>query len=486
MTGISISARIVFMKITARTKRKTPGFIGRDREMAYLEGEMHTKGAKFIVLYGRRRVGKTTLIEEFIKGKKSVYFMADNQLERDLQKRLQQTMARSIKDSMMERIDFTSWDDIFEYWLTREDFSKKVVLVLDEFQYLAKINPAFPSILQRLWDKKLKDKNLFLILCGSLINMMYTTTLSYNSPLYGRRTGQMKLNPITFDDYANFLPEINPVKRLEFYAVTGGVPKYIETLSPDKTLWDNISANILSKNSYLYNEPRFILNEEITETLNYFSILKTIAEGEHKIGNIASKIGIKANILTKYMDVLINLEIVERQVPVTEENPEKSKMGLYFIRDNFFRFWFKYVFPDQSYLEIEDTDYVLNRIKKDFASFAGLVYERACLERIPVLSKAGALPFKPEKWGKWWTRNEEIDVVALNTGTKEIIFGECKWSEKPVGLNILKALENKAGKVKWNLGNRREYYALFAKNGFTEELRKTAEKGKVFLFEVEK
>ncbi len=253
-------------------------------------------------------------------------------------------------------------------------------------------------------------------------------------------------------------------------------------MSPKRSLRENISRNILSKNSYLYNEPRFILNEEITETINYFSILKTIAEGEHKIGNIASKIGIKANILTKYLDMLINLDILERQVPVTENNPEKSKMGLYFIKDNYFRFWFRYLFPNQSYLEIQEEDYVLEIIKKDFANFVALVFERACLDKIPMLAKEGKLPFKPNKWGKWWTRNEEIDIVAYNDRTKEIIFAECKWSIKLVGLNVLRSLENKTKKVNWNIDDRTEYYAIFARRGFTEGLKRAARKENVMLF----
>ncbi|MBI5197038.1 MAG: ATP-binding protein [Nitrospirae bacterium] len=456
-------------------------FIDRVKEIASLEEEYRKKGAGLLVLYGRRRVGKTTLIEEFIKGKKVIYFMADKQVERDLQRRLQLSMARSLKDPLMEKIDFASWDDLFEYWLSREPFSKKIVLVLDEFQYLAKVNPAFPSILQRVWDQKLKDRNIFLILCGSLINMMYASTLSYESPLYGRRTGQIKLDPLSFGDCAGFFPKLPPLKRLEFYTVTGGTPRYIETLSPDKTVWENIRRGILSKRSYLYGEPKFILNEEVTETLNYFSILKTVAEGEHKIGNIAAKLGIKANILTKYLDMLINLDILERQVPVTEDRPEKSKMGLYFIKDHFFRFWFRYVFPNQSDLEIEKADDVLDKIKEDFASFVGLVYEKVCLDHIPLLAGKGILPFTPEKWGRWWTRSEEIDVVAWNAGTKEILFGECKWSDRPVGIDVLKSLEKKSQQVPWQRDGRKEYFVLFAKKGFTQDLKKAALKRNIVL-----
>ncbi len=457
-------------------------FIDRENDLAWLENEYHKKGAGFIVIYGRRRVGKTTLIEEFIRDKKAIYFMADKQVEKELINRFNQAMSRSIDDPLMSDLTFNSWETLFEYWLGKEKFQTKIVVVIDEFQYLAKVNPAFPSILQRIWDERLKKKNIFLILCGSLVNMMYSTTLSYKSPLYGRRTGQMKLEPVTFHDYMKFLPKVPSEKRLEYYAITGGIPKYIETLSPVKNLLDNIHENILSKNSYLYDEPRYILNEEVTETLNYFSILKTIACGEHKIGNIASKIGIKANILTKYLDMLINLGIIERQVPVTEKNPEKSKMGLYYIKDHYFRFWFRYVFPYQSYLEIQEKDYVLSIIKEDFSNFTGAVYEKVCLENIPILIKEEKLPFTPEKWGRWWMKNEEIDIIAINDRTREILFAECKWSTKLVGLNILDELREKSKMVNWNMDNRVEYFALFSRKGFTKELEIKAKKENILLF----
>lgn len=204
-------------------------FINREKDLAWLRDEYLKKEPGFIVLYGRRRVGKTTLIEEFIRDKKAVYFMADKQVEIELISRLTLSMARSVNDPLMSNLTFNSWEDLFDYWLEKESFKTKVVLVIDEFQYLAKVNPAFPSIMQRLWDEKLKKRNIFLILCGSLINMMYTSTLSYQSPLYGRRTGQMKLEPVTFHDYLKSLPSVTPEKGLDFFAVTGGIPKYIGT-----------------------------------------------------------------------------------------------------------------------------------------------------------------------------------------------------------------------------------------------------------------
>ena len=174
--------------------------------------------------------------------------------------------------------------------------------------------------------------------------------------------------------------------------------------------------------------------------------------------------------LTKYLNVLIDLDILERQVPITEDNPAKSKLGLYFIKDHFFRFWFKYVFPNLSFLEIGEINFVLNNIKQDFNEFVSLVYEQICLAKIPELAKNNIIPFWPEKWGRWWTRKEEIDVVAFDTKKKNILFGECKWTQQKVNVKTLKALQEKSKKVKWYNDKRTEYYILFSKSGFTDEL----------------
>ena len=456
-------------------------FVNRKSELLYLEKEYQHPGCNFVVIYGRRRVGKTRLIKEFVQGKPHIYFLCDREIEINLLRRMKTSIALFLNDEVLEKMEVKDWDGIFLYLLDRADASQKIVIIIDEFQYLAKANPAIPSIFQRLWDEKLQHKNIFLILCGSLIHRMYNTTLSYKSPLYGRRTGQMKLNPIGFYDFQNFFPDLSFAQLVEYYAVAGGVPKYIEIFDPDKSIFENIEVSILNKNEYLYHEPRFILNEEVTEATNYFSILQTIAHGEHKIGNIAARLNISASNLTKYIEILIELDILERQVPVTEKFPNKSKKGLYFIKDNFFRFWCSYIFPFQSQLEMENIGYVLEKVQNSFSMFVAPIFESVSAELVAHWNASGLLPAHFQRWGRWWDRDSEIDVIALNEETKEILFCECKWTSQPVDFPVLHELREKAKHVNWFTNNRKEYFLLFSKSGFTSQLEAYARKHGILL-----
>lgn len=460
---------------------KSGKFINREEEISSLQQAYSITDAQMVVLYGRRRVGKTTLIEEFIRNKHAIYFVADKQTERDLMKRFQVSIAGSLNNAGIERLEFPNWDDLFIYWLKHENFKERVILVLDEFQYLAYINPAFPSILQRLWDQYFRHKNLMIILCGSLIHMMYQTTLSYQSPLYGRRTAQIRLEPVQYSYYKYFFPDLTPEKRLEFFAITGGVPRYIELLDPKKDIWENIENVVLSKQGYLYAEPHFILSQEVTEPINYFSILKAIAEGESKIGKIASKLGLKTNTLTKYLEMLINLGLIDREIPVTESSPNKSKMGLYTLKDEFFRFWFRYVFPNQSFLEIDQRAFVLKKIRDNFQTFSGNVYERVCRKAVPNLAINGIIPFIPDRFGRWWTRSTEIDIVAFKESTKEMLFGECKWTDNHVEASVYHELRRKSSEVPWYKGNRKSHFVIFYKKHVSQALQTLAKKGEVIL-----
>jgi hypothetical protein len=456
-------------------------FRDRTTELTSLESEYQKNGAGLVVIYGRRRVGKTRLIQEFIKGKPGLYFLADRQLESELISRLQITLADYLKDSHLSEVEFRTWDSLFDYWLDHADFRKKVVLVIDEFQYLAKVNNAFPSLFQRIWDEKLTKKNVLVILCGSLINMMYSTTLSYKSPLYGRRSSQMNLEPIRFSEFSEFFPHLNLEKQIEFYSVIGGVPKYLEIFDSKKSLLSNIREHILSKSGYLYAEPRFLLSEEVTETATYFSILKTVAAGERKMGNIASRLKTSTQNLTGYFNMLIDLGLLERQIPVTEEMPEKSKKGLYFIKDNFFRFWFRYVFAHQGQLEIENTQYVIGKLKSDFNEFVSLTFESIAPHILFSTDMRKLLPFEPERWGRWWDKNNEIDLMAINATEKKALFVECKWSKNLVDVNVLQDLMRKSEKVNWFTESRKDYFAILSRTGFTKRLINLAEKESVLL-----
>ncbi len=448
-------------------------FIDRKREMSTLEKEYNRENS-FVVLYGRRRTGKTTLIKEFIKDKNAFYFFADKQNEYLQINRFKNQLAEHFKDEFLKKIEINDWDTVFDYFINKIG-NEKFVLVIDEFQYLCFMNKGFSSIFQRIYDEKIADKNIMVILCGSLISMMYSEVLSYDSPLYGRRTAQIKLQPISFGYYKEFFDNKSKRELIEFYSITGGVPKYILEFDRNKSpLW-NIENNIFNKDNFLYSEPKFLLQEEINDLSRYFSILNSIALGNTKLSSICSHLGLNSNSITSYITKLIDLDILEKEVPVTE-NIENGKKGLYKIKDNYLKFWFGYVYPYQSYLEIENLSYPLEKIKDEFNLWVSKIYED--LSRETILNNS-EIPFPIKKLGRWWNNNEEIDIVGL--GDNEIIFGECKWSSKKVGLSVLLNLKEKSKSVKWNNSSRKEYFILFSKEGFSDDLISLSKKDKTII-----
>ncbi len=435
-------------------------FANRQKEIKLLNDEYASNRFAFTVLYGRRRVGKTTLLKEFIRGKPSIYFLVTLENFNIVLKRLQNIVADFLNDNFLKNLELKDIKQLFEY-LSQKDFDKKLIIVIDEFQYLTKIDNSIPSQFQYIVDELLKNKNIHLVLCGSIISMMYEQTLSYNSPLYGRRTSAIKLEAIGFDYLQEFFPNKSGGELIELYSVLYGVPKYLEMFTDSGNIYKNIEKNILNTSGYLYNEPQFILQNEVNEPITYFSILEVIASGEHKIGNIAGKLGKNVQNITSFISKLIELDIIYKDVPVTETNPLKSKKGLYFIKDNFFRFWFTYVLPYKSQLEMGNTDYVLNKIKENFNGFVSPVYENLAIAYL--MNNYTLL-----KCGRWWDKNREIDAVGI--GEDFLIVSECKYSNKKVGMDILKSLQENAKKIDNNLPVK--HYILFSKSGFTDELKK--------------
>ena len=332
-------------------------FVNRERELEFLEEEYKTERASFVVIYGRRRVGKTTLIKEFISDKPSVFFLATQETEKQNLKTLKDLIANFTQNDLLKKTSGFSWDTLFTEF-TRFKPAIKKVLVIDEFQYLGMTKRGFPSIFQKIWDEQLHNQNVMIIICGSIISMMKSQTLEYTSPLYGRRTGQINLGQIDFSHYHQFFKR-DKQDLIDYYSVTGGVPRYIEELKDEEDIYSGIQRKILSRESYLFEEPVFLLEKELKEVGSYFSILKAIAQGNHKLSRISSRIEVNQTSLSPYLATLIEMDILRRRVPVTETNPGKSKKGLYYIKDNFLAFWFRYCFPYQSYLEIGNTDYVL-------------------------------------------------------------------------------------------------------------------------------
>lgn len=461
-------------------------FVDREREMKFLEEQYQRSESSFVILYGRRRVGKTTLVNEFCKGKRALYFLAT-----------QESLASNCQSFRAAVADFTgnpllqggsqfSWDALFGE-LGRFSEKERIVVVLDEFQYLGKADKAFLSILQKIWDTDLQRRNVMLIVCGSLVTLMEEQTLAYSSPLYGRRTGQLRLQQVPFRNYADFYEgEMSPRKLVEYYAVTGGIPKYVELFEPYGDIYEAIEHNVLDRSSFLYEEPQFLLQHEVSEVGTYFSIIKAIAAGNRKLSQIAGCMEVRSTDLTKPLQTLIGLDILEREVPITEEKPDSSKKGLYRIKDNFLAFWFRFVYPYRSLIESGHPEAVMGRIKKSLTdSHTAFVYEDVCRQKVWDKNAQGQFSALYTKVGRWWRGQEaEIDIVAVDTeGGKDILFGECKFKESvPMGANVLAELREKAKKVRWGSERRREQFILFSASGFSEALQQAAqESGDVFL-----
>lgn len=450
-------------------------FLGREKEILDLEKEYARDGG-FVVIYGRRRIGKTTLIKQFIKSKTAFYFLATKEVESQSMKRFAGVIARTTGNSVLQKAAFSDWLDLFQAVADYKPNEKKV-LVIDEFPYLVKVNDSFPSILQNAWDEILKDSNVMLILCGSLISMMKKHALSYESPLYGRRTAQMRIAPLPFTTvYEN--QKLSFEEAAEQYSITGGVPKYMEFFSDGQPLYEQIKENVLSKNGFLYEEPNFLLTDEVQVPTNYFSIIKVIADGNHKLGTIAGILGLETSALTPYLKTLSELGFIEKQVPVTEKNAEKTRKGLYFISDNFLRFWFRYVYPYKGELELDNTQISLDELDKDFKEkFVAFAYEDICKEIFARLCSDKAIDFTPSKIGSYWLNdksgNTQIDVMAVDTVNKRLFAGECKYHNQPIDADVyfelVKKVDN-SSEIKSAFKGYTVIYGVFSKSGFTSRM----------------
>ncbi len=430
-------------------------FIDRFDELKSLNREYQKEGSSFSVIYGRRRVGKTALIEEFIKNKPHIYFYA-TEVNINLQLELfSKEITRFF--SLPKEFKFDSFENAFSFIAT-QNLKEKLIIVIDEFQNLIKVDKTFSSILQKLWDIYLSKSNIYLILCGSVISMMYSEVLNYNAPLYGRRTNSIHLKPIKFRYLKDFLPTLDVDTLLKVYASFGSVPKYLLLYDQNLSFEENLKTQILDKNSYLYNEGYFLLKQEINETSTYFSILEVISKGDSKIGNIASSLGLNASFLTRYLNKLIELNILEKEIPITEKNPLKSKFGRYKIKDKFLNFWFYYVYKNMSFLEIGETEAVLKEIELNFVDrFVSFAFEDVIKELL-IETPQKLLSFKPLKVGRWWNNKEEIDIVAFDD--ENIAFIECKYQEKVDKEKVLKKLIQKSTAIKHN---KKEHFLVVTK-----------------------
>jgi len=436
-------------------------FVNRESELQTLQNEYNTPHSSLSVIYGRRRVGKTTLIREFIKDKPVIYYYA-TEVNFSMQLR---SFTKDIMELLgLSNIAFESFEDALIF-LAKNISEQKIILVMDEYQNFVKVESSFSSILQKVWDLHLKDSNIHLILCGSTISMMHSELLNYSAPLYGRSTAIIQLKPLLAKYIHDFVPHINQCEFMQIYASFGTIPKYLELYQKDRSCKENIQELILNKNSFLYNEGYFLLKQEINEVSTYFSILEAISKGTTKLANISSMLEMQSSRLTKYIEKLIALGFIARDTPITESNPLKSKLGRYRFRDNFLKFWFFYVYKNYRYLEIDLIDHVLQEIENNFndnfVSFAYEDYIQECILHDPIKY----LGFVPLKIGRWWNNKEEIDIVAYDE--TNIAFIECKYRNALVEKSTLERLKNKAKLIDMP---QTQHFVLFSKSGFGKSL----------------
>ncbi|AAL81004.1 ATP-binding protein [Pyrococcus furiosus DSM 3638] len=435
-------------------------FVNRERELAFLEERYASGDAELLIIYGRRRIGKTELLLHFARNKEHVYFLASEKPYRDNLRELQRMMGDFLGDRLFSRIEFSDIDELLIEFSKRVR-GRRVVLIIDEFPYLIEHYKPVLSLIQRAWDMELSKSDLLLILCGSSVSSMETEVLGYKSPLYGRRTGQWMVDELPFWSLREFFPSYSTEDIVKVYGVLGGIPAYLLQFDPEKSFDENVVEKVLSKGAFLYEEAEILLKEEMREPANYFIILQAIASGRSRFGEIVNATGLDKSLVSKYLNVLEKLRIVEREVPVTASRKEALKRGKYSITDNYLAFWFRYVLPNKSYLETGLGKEIWERSKEDFKEYMGGVFERL-LRKPEVFTKL--TNFRFTKIGRWWHKGEEIDLVALNEREKKALFIEVKWKDlsEREARGILKDLKRKVKLV--GLDEWGKHYGLVAKN----------------------
>ena len=427
-------------------------FVNRERELKILKEKAKSDNFELIILYGRRRIGKTTLLKKFLENKEHIYFLCSKRkLEYNLKK-----FSWKISDYLkIPRTEFNSFKEAFEAILSK---NKKIIIAIDEFGYLVEKDEGILSDFQEIIDELLKSTKIKLILCGSIVSVMETQVLGYKSPLYGRCTLQIKLKPFVFEDIFKWFEKINFEDGIKIYGVTNNIPKYLEFFE-GKNIEEEIKNNFFKCESFLYQDTINILSEELRDYTTYFQILEAIALGYTKITEIANYSFIHAKDVYSYIKVLEKMDIVKRETPLLSSR--KSKRGIYKIKDNYFNFWFRFVSPYQDEIESFSLKEAVHNFEKNFNTYLGLVFEELITDLIR-RNLVSIIPFT--KIGKWWHKDKEIDIVALNEQTKEILFAECKWQTKVNAKKLCKELEEKAQYVQWHNDQRKENFAIFTKS----------------------
>ena len=409
-------------------------FVDREMELEALEREYSKDRASLVLIYGRRRVGKTELVRKFLEGKKGVYYLADRKGYESNLRDFQREVERSLKIKDFSRIMFDGWVSLFARIV--DDFPEdRIVIVIDEFPYM--VEEGILSEFQKAWDLHLSKSKIFMILVGSSISMMQRITMDYGSPLYGRRTAQLKIEKMKFWDAWKFFPKYELLDFLKIYSAVDGIPHYLLQMTDEKSPEENIKDSIFRRESILYEEAEILLRMELREFKRYFSILRAIAEGKRKFSEIAGSTGLDSGSLSKYLSNLKDCGIITTDIPLLG----KRKNRRYRFSDNYFHFWFKFVYPNRSMLEMGKVENVWNYIKEDFQNYLGRVFEDVIRDIFKHIYPDFTI-------GVWWDRKgDEIDLLAINERKKIAVCGEIKLNKK-MNEKTLEALRKKAGKIR--------------------------------------
>ncbi len=449
-------------------------FIGREQELTSLEALYEEKRFQLFILYGRRRVGKTTLLNEFCRNKEALFFSATESSSKFNLEHFSETVFAHYGETTLA--PFTSWEKALSYIDARQG-DKRLVLVIDEFPYLARKNEALLSELQHLIDHKLQLGQLFIILSGSYMGFMEKEVLSAKSPLFGRRTGQLHLKSFDYVTSFKFLKDFTPEEQLMLYGALGGTPLYLQQVKEKLSFAANLQKLFLEPTSYLYEEPLLLLRQEVQEPGLYSAIIEAVASGATRANEIATRVGEESAKCLKYIGILCELGLLYKETPFGEK--DSSRRTIYGVSDLMFRFWYRYIYPNRTLLETGAASVVWDKcIAPNLNEYMGLVFERTVRTYLSRQNIKGTLPFLFTALGRWWgsnpTTREQVEIDLIAQAGSEFIFCECKWRNEKVDLKTLEALKQKANVFSTLRGT--SYYYLFSKRGFTQAVQEAAAK----------
>jgi len=451
-------------------------FVARERELKILQDEWESDKSRMLILYGRRRIGKTRLITHWMATSRprALYWVAEPTSAKDQLRAFSQALINFESDSPApDDFSYTTWGQAFEQ-VARIARNERFALVLDEFTYLMALEQGIAGILQNTWDHHLQNANIFLIISGSHIGMMERGVLSYQAPLYGRASARLLLQPLPFKATRGVFPKYRPDERVALYAIFGGVPAYWEQFDPGLSLDRNIKENLLGDAKLVQDEPRLLLQDFVSEIHNYAAILRAIAQGFRTPKEIASASGLNDKHISMYLSTLVGTGFVERRVPITEQ--ASSRLGRHHIIDPFLRFYYRFLSRRQSQLALGIEDQTLAEIKKHLVDFIGThTWEELCREWLLRVTGHKILPFMPDQVGSIWNRQAQVDVAGINFMEKTLILGECKWDRHPMDLDVLRKLIEKTEKVLPADGQWKVFFLGFARTGWTEAALQFAE-----------